>query len=369
MKFLFCGNFNLKGTGYKKILENLAYGLHDRGHEVMILGLGYGKEPHNYPFHLVPLVMPEIMEALRVIPEAWKADRVIIAEDIPELVKIIAVFEHNDNAKALWEFEALYPIESEPLLSKWAKALGRFRTRYVISRFGHDVCIENGLNPTCYLPIGCNPGTMPSDKKEPRELLGWSPDKKIFLTVADNQERKGLDFALQAFARLKKGEAEYYLLTRPDSPIGYDLEELRAEYGIVDSSHVIDRGVDTGTLSTMYWAADALVVSSQAEGACLPIYEAAEHGLPVICGDWTGMSDFVGEQWMMPISYDFELRNPFGNVRRWLASVGDIEHWMNAIIQEDVDLTVMSAAALDYAVDRPWSAAVDAIEGGIDEQK
>lgn len=365
-RYIFAGQFTVGGSGYTYIIKNIAYSLVDRGHEVMILALEYRGQPHNFPFHVVPMKHEWLMEALRVIPTEWKADRVIVARDIPKLCIIANWYIEKDQKEKLWGFEALYPVESEPILPEWIDRLGNFKTRYVISKYGTDLCNKTGI-PSHRLMIGCSVGNRPKDKSVVRDILGWPRDKVIFLTVAENHDRKGLPIGIEAFSHIDNSSAEYRILTNPTQSIGWDLDDIKMRYGVADRVHIMKSGVSQPMLSMMYWAADALVVPSQAEGACMPIYEAAAHGLPVICGTWTGMSDFTNDShnWIIPIGAEYVFDHPWGNTKRWFASKEELCNSMNSIVLllGSKQYADMSSEAIEFAKSCTWNKSVDLIEG------
>lgn len=367
MRIIILGSFFFKGGGYTTIIEQLALGLTERGHDVMVLGIGTPQTPHNYPFKLVPIRYEWTTEVLRVLPDKtmWNADRVILALDVPKLVAIATKFISEGMEANVWAMEAIFPIESDPILPEWIEMLGKFKQRYVISRYGVEQCESVGL-PCEYIPMGCvelsNP---PSDKIGPRKSLKWPVDKTIYLTVAANHERKNLPAAMEAFSRLPE-DTHYYILTAPYRTIGgWNLSNLANRFDITDRYNTIVFGVDAGILSTMYWAADVFVLPSQAEGACLPVVsESPAHGLPVICGTWTGLGDVADESWVMPVGYDYKYTFPWGDVDRYMASIDDITENMLAVHTKKVDYKAMVRAALDFTKSKPWSLAVDVIEKG-----
>ncbi|MHA2066071.1 MAG: glycosyltransferase, partial [Candidatus Thorarchaeota archaeon] len=323
---------------------------------------------HDYPFKLVPISYNESVEALKLIPLEWGAERVIVAIDIPKLVSIATKFMSIGKESVVWDIEAIFPVESHPISPLWVDILGKYKTRYVISRYGVEQCKSAGLTAE-YIPMGCSVGKQPASKDGPRELLKWPKDKTIFFTVAANHERKMLPLAMEAFSRLPEEDTQYYILTNPEANIGWNLEDMAEELGIQDRYATIRFGVSEGVLSTMYWAADVFVLPSQAEGACLPVIsEAPSHGLPVICGNWTALSDVEDEPWILGLGYDYRYRYPWGNVNRWMASVDDLEHRMLAIHNSDNGYREeLKEAALTFARSKPWIEAVDVVEKAIHE--
>lgn len=366
MKYIFLGSFTLYGTGYTTIIKNLAFGLVDGGHEVMILATDYDKTVHDLPFKLVPIEYSWSYEALLNIPDDWSADRVIVAMDIPKLAQLAEHFLKTNLPHHLWLLEAIFPVESHPILPVWAERLGMYQNRFVISEYGVDQCLAAGLD-AYHLPMGCVVGKRPKDKVEPRKYLNWPQDRTIFLTVSDNHERKALPLAMKAFAELPDN-THYYMLTDSTNKMGWDLMNLAREYDILDRFNIIQYGINRGILSTMYWASDALVVPSLAEGACLPIYEAASHGLPVIGGDWTALSDVADEEWYMALGFDYEYRFPWGNVKRWYPSINDLLGRMLEVIHKN-NYDRMVEAALEFANGKSWSSAVEVLESAGDKRK
>jgi len=361
LKYLFCGHFYTTGSGYTTILTHLGLELCKRGHEVLIMGIDWDTQTHYYPFHVAPIGRKWLADTLKFIPDEWGADRTLIAIDIPALNLLHNHFIEQDDKQILWKTEAIFPVENDPLQTSWRDALYPYKNRYVISEYAARICGASDL-PVTHLPMGCTVGTPPKTKSAPRELLNWPQDKTIFLAVADNNERKSLPLAMKAFKRLPQKEAVFYLVTRLHQENGWDFTELATRMGIEDRFIPISYGVPQHALSLMYWAADALIVPSQAEGACLPIYEAAAHGLPVICGTWTAMQDVQNEPWVLTTGYDYDYIFPRFNADRWMASVDDIEQRMLDIHLKRVDVDDMREKAFDFAQNRSWSHAVDILE-------
>lgn len=362
MKFMFLGHYILGGSGYTEILKQLGYGLTDRGHQVKIIAINYDKRWHNYPFDLVPIQSKWSVEVLRVLPKEWGADRVIIAEDIPKLHAIYSKFEQEGEKSTVWNFEALFPVESVPIKSTWRKSVAQFKKRYVISKFGADALNSYGI-PTLHLPVASSAGTAPKSKEEVRGHLNLPKDAKIYITVADNQERKALPLAMEAFSLLPNDNSYYILVTEPNNVIGWDLNELREEYNIISNSRIVQRGISQPELSMYYWASDALVVPSQAEGACMPIYEAAAHGIPVICGDWTAMLDIIDQPWVICAEAEYVDKNPWGNVTRWHMSVADLAARMHDVYcMKPKMYKELSVAAIEFSKTRTWESAINMVE-------
>lgn len=371
-KYILAGHFILKGSGYASILEHIAVGLTERGHEVMILAVNYRGQPHDFPFHIVPMKNEWLAASLEYLPNEWKADRVIVARDVPDLNAIATWFINKEEKEKLWNLEALFPIESDPIITEWVHALGNYKARYVISKYGTDLCNSYDV-PSIYLPIGCNIGSNPKNKSDVRDIIGLPKDKTIFLTISENHDRKCLPLGIEAFSKMKDKDSEYVILTNLVSPAGWNLNYECEKYHVSDRVRLIQKGIDITSLSMLYWSADALIVPSGAEGACMPIYEAAAHGLPVICGTWTGMKDFTDNKydWIIPTDFEYSYTHPWGNVTRWFIDKDKLCSSMEkiALIRNSKQYIDMKNSALDFASSRKWNDMIDIIERGYQYEK
>ncbi len=118
----------------------------------------------------------------------------------------------------------------------------------------------------------------------------------VFLMVGTLEPRKGHGFALDTFERLWQEGAPVTLclLGKEGWNVKTLVERLRthAEVGrrLVWIEHPNDAEV-----SWAYRSADALLFPSQAEGFGLPIIEAAQHSLPVLCSDIPVFREVAGD--------------------------------------------------------------------------
>lgn len=136
-------------------------------------------------------------------------------------------------------------------------------------------------------------------REELRSRYGWS-DKKVLLTVARLEPRKGLDQALRALARLKQsGDLQSnwrYVLAGKGSELG-SLRRLTSELQLED---VVDflGFVSDEDLAGCYEAADVFLqpnrnLNGDTEGFGVVFLEAAACGLPVIGGVAGGTGDAI----------------------------------------------------------------------------
>lgn len=151
--------------------------------------------------------------------------------------------------------------------------------------------------PLGKVPLGVNRQVFhPIDAEARRTLrqkLAWRTDAFVFLIVANNFWRKGLEYAVVGFSRLLQDHPElaantvmYFHTER--SPM---LDELIQAYRL--SQHILfspdydpyRQPLDDMALAELYQAADAFVLPTLGEGFGMPVLEAQAVGLPLIVSD------------------------------------------------------------------------------------
>jgi glycosyltransferase involved in cell wall biosynthesis len=378
---LFISDLDLKGSGYMNIAIALCKELADRGHDVYVLGIGYKGDEHNFPFRINPVKTGQafqqihaMMSNLRNLSEAGqfpKIEGVIVALDIPLQEKVLQ-FPRGDIP-----YMGIFPIESGPLCPTWANIVARMDERLVISQFGHKQIADAGLQST-YIPIGIDTEAWrlpkPNERKQLREALGYTEDDFVVLTVADNQERKNLSHAAQMIAGVKdRIPVKWQLVTRIDSKVGWSLGDPPFDLGSLLTTY--ERGLTFDRLWTLYAVSDAFLLTSKAEGLCMPIIEAMAVGVPVAATNCTAVTEhLVIEQGRFrpklrgfPLEVEYETIDAWGNSLRHFVSVESgikrlIEiHKLrqSGRIKETID------AGVAYAKSRLWSDAGDVLESGV----
>jgi glycosyltransferase involved in cell wall biosynthesis len=194
----------------------------------------------------------------------------------------------------------LFPLEAPPLCQPWAIEMLKMDARLIMSQFGVTEFERAGV-PAEFVPIGADdiwrpPG--PEERAMIRQGLGIDDDTFMVLTVADNQERKNLSKAAEIISKLsidieghlpngfvskktEKRKVAWYLVSRLQSPVGWELQDLAMRLGIMDRVSMFNRGMPDDRLWALYAAADAFLLTSKAEGLAIPIMEAMACGVPV----------------------------------------------------------------------------------------
>jgi glycosyltransferase involved in cell wall biosynthesis len=372
MRLLFVGNFNVtRGTGYSTILKNVCCELAPRRHTITVLGTFWDRSEHHYPFQVIPTDYSWIPVHVLRVHQALDFDHVILAMDVPKVVQILDQVEQQE---IVWpRTSALFPIESDPLVSVWAEGLGRLHRRFVISRFGQRVLSENDLD-SVFVPMTAE---IPEKELHPAEARGilkkWvargDPDlldrgsQLLVLTVADNMERKDLPVIGQALARLREREGitiTWALVTAIASPYGWWIPGLLEQLDVVDRT-VLFEALPPEALDAAYWACDVFVIASQAEGACLPLYEAMARGKPCVAPDHTAITEALDDGRGVLVSSNGRSIHPWGNVYRYHTRPEDLARALldaRCACEDD-------GKRVDFIKGRPWSLAARQIEEAL----
>jgi glycosyltransferase involved in cell wall biosynthesis len=145
------------------------------------------------------------------------------------------------------------------------------------------------------LPLMATEAVDPSGPRRPTSLP-WGVRPPFFVYSGNASEHKNHETLLQSLSRRRRRDVPFVLC-------GYGTEQIGAA-GLAEQAHVNrinrmirDRGlvagkdfvslgyVDDATASSLLQAAVGLVMPTRAEGMGLPIHEAIDASVPVICSD------------------------------------------------------------------------------------
>lgn len=359
MSIVYVSDFDLGGSGYMNIGVALCSQLAQSGYDVIALGLGYGGQEHPYPFKIVPTQMSQIAPMVKALRPAVNIEAVVVALDIPLQEALLKQF----NAPNDIPYIGLFPLESGPLCASWAMNLFRMNERLVMSEFAVKELETAGVSST-FIPIGIDPQSWRAPQGEERQMLrrglGVEDNTFVVLTVADNQERKNLSRSLEMFADFAKDRnAVYWLVTRPDSPVGWKLEDYANDLGILDKLMIWQRGMPFKELWALYAAADAFLLTSKAEGLAMPVLEAMSCRVPVVGTRCAAIEEHLQDERGLLIDYDYVMADPWGNSNRYLASRDDGAYKLKLLANgmSAMDKAQMLDRAQEYTNKRTWGKA------------
>lgn len=344
-RVLFISDFGQDGSGYMNISTNLAVGMAKMGHDVKCIGLAYKGEQHYYPFSIFPCSsVQEALAEYHNILQIWNPEVTVVCLDIPLQGRIM---NQVLSEKIQPPYIGIFPVEGDPLCMDWAMILASMQACFCISEFGTEECKKQGIVAD-HLRIGIDTASWrpptPEEKKEVRKAMGFEDKDLVILTVADNQERKNLLSAISIVHELGKKlvvPVKYVMVTREMQPTGYRLRTFAQEIGF-NGLDIIERGLSFKQLLLTYYAADLFLLTSKAEGLCLPVIEAQATGLPVFATDCTALHELLDEGKGVLLPVEYVNRDVFGNSKRYFV---DEKRAMLSIYDRVLDR---------YIDDKPW---------------
>jgi glycosyltransferase involved in cell wall biosynthesis len=350
---------NTLGSGYKSIVVGVGTELFNRGVHVKLLGANDRGEEHHYPFSIIPIQgtssLDEIWGLLKNMKEIDYSDVLILA-DMPIINKIV---ERCGDVGT--DFSGLFPLEAPPLSTSWAIRLMSLKSRFIMSKFGQEALAAKKV-PSDFVPIPVNYNdwfpVTPEEKKVIRESLGLSGP--VFITVAENQERKNLAATAEIIGKVK--DATWVLVTRTKAERGWDIRGLLESNDIVTRTLAVEKGMPTKALRELYQASDFLLTTAKAEGLGLPILEAMACGLIAIAPKHTALEEHLSDGRGLLFDNAFTYIDPFGNQERKMVSVEDgVRACHDAIDMSEPRRRTILENCIEYLSRRSWSLVGDVI--------
>lgn len=365
MKIVFISDFSLRGSGYLNIAAPLCQKLHENGHKVWAMGLGYRGEEHPWDFTIVPVDnLREVAAVVQNIQNEHQFDVCITALDIPMQEVLINMFQGRP-----FKYIGIMPLEADPCIIDTAMMLMQMDKVFCISQFGTDEMNKLGIGAE-HLVVGMDVEAWKRKTDEEytmfRERMGLSPEDFVVLSVADNQERKNLTAAMDIVANLKQREVpvKFILVTRPELQVGWKLQTYAVEVGITDSYIEVPRGISFKELWVYYAIADVFLTTSKAEGLNMPVLEAMAVGTPVVAPYHTALMEHVDDGKGYPVDIEYIHRDPFLNGKRYWIDREDASNILYDL-WEYSDLEVINAAR-KYVESRSWDTTVLQLEKALE---
>ena len=320
MRILFCNyEYPPLGGGGGVINAQLAEEL-AKGHEVTVLtsqGLGLAREEvcNGVRVIRVPVFFRSLTAAanfpsmLAYLPMGIRAGRRLLAQENFEVINThfvlptgpvgdaLSRYAHIPNVLSVHGGDLYDPSKwSSPhrhrLLRHWAQTLLRRADRVVgqssntlenVGRYYDDRL------STQLIPLGIR-RPAPQDPAS-RADHGIGPDALILATVGRLVARKAVDQLIALVAALGK---QAHLLIIGSGPLERVLQEQAGARQVADRVHFMGQVTDAEKFSLLNMA-DLYVSTSQHEGFGLVFLEAMACGLPVLCYDHGGQTDFLHE--------------------------------------------------------------------------
>lgn len=295
-KILAITDFDTVGSGYKSICAPLFIKLKEMGYEIIVVGLMYQGQEHNYPFSVLPCLSLQDGEAIATnVLHLWQPEIILVALDIP-----LQIQYHAKLSAFKKKYIAITPLENGPLTMSWAAPLMNMDAVFFISELGKQEALKVGVKAE-HLQVGVDTASwrlpFPEEKAKLRNGLGIDKDAFVVLTVADNQERKNLSAGMEVISNLKKlgVPVKWVLVTRETNPYGWKLRDLAVKYGVNQEYSPYERGMPSEQLWGLYAISDAYLQPSKAEGLGLPVLDAMATGLPAVATKTGAMTELLSD--------------------------------------------------------------------------
>lgn len=300
--------------GLERVLQGLALGLADRGHEVHVIAV-LTPEPAEAPFCRAFVGRRVILHELRVPPGVRhyaterRQVRALLREIRPDVVHTHGFRSDildGGLAQALG-LPVVTTIHGESFMGG-RTALYEWLQWRAYRRFDAVVAVSGPLERTALargvprdrlhlVPNAWPGGVSFLERAEARAELGLAPDARVAGWLARMIPVKGADVFLRALA--EPASAGWSACLIGD---GSEHEQLRAmvtELGLAD--RVRFAGAIEGGARYLR-AFDAFVLSSRSEGTPIALFEAMVAGVPIVASRVGGVPDVLGEDagWLVP---------------------------------------------------------------------
>ncbi len=224
----------VSNTGFARVTHSILDHLAKK-HEVVVYGINYGGDPHNYPFKIYPACTTANpadkfgLGRIQNIITAEKPDFVICLNDI-WIVNQVWERIHLIKDQLKFKFIAYFPTDSEWYPLSMLRFIKDWDFPVTFTQEQAQRLLAHGIKPQRLgvLPHGIDQGKFfPIDRDEARNRLKLPLDKFIVFNGNRNQPRKLVDQTIKAFAEFSVGKPDTILyLNMAEKDLGWAVKEL-----------------------------------------------------------------------------------------------------------------------------------------------
>lgn len=315
-KLLLVGDFACH-TGFAQVNEALASHLCETW-EIHVLALNYKGDPHplQQQFALYPAWLGGDavgVGRLALLANHIKPDAILAVND-PWIVKLyLEVVADLPDAPPV---AAYMPVDGTNLRPEDIEPLNALAHAIAYTRFGRQELRKAGYaGELSVIPHGVDLTRFgPRDRDAVRQRLGLPTSMFAVLLLDQNQARKRLDIAFDAFAQFAKHAPDARLIYH--GPLlaekGWDILAMAEDLGIYDRLITTDRvdrrfritqtnGIRPEDMPDVYALADVKLTTTSGEGWGLTTMEAMACGVPNLIPAFGALFEWAGEAaWTMP---------------------------------------------------------------------
>lgn len=314
MRVLFVGDSPTVNTGFGVVSKNLLKRLHNKGHEIHVLGINHHGEPYNqeeFPYPIHPSEQGSGMERVFGMDRLWNIlpqiqPQILFIFNDPWIIESYLDRRPDNISSPYLKTVAYFPIDAGPIKHGTLKTLAGLDAQVCYSKFAERIIIEGngGKRPDNLYQIyhGVDTKTFyPVNQQQARNELGIPLDAWIVGMVARNQYRKRFDIMASAFAKFAKGkdDVKFYPHTVL-TDVGFDLGdlfenqlEIHNKLILTDGMTSPAKGVSDEMLNLVYNSFDVNALISLGDGFGLPVAESMAVGCPQIVSDHSCLKELV----------------------------------------------------------------------------
>jgi len=298
---LLVGDF-VKMTGFARVNEAIAAALADRW-DIAVLGVNYKGDPTPLAQHyrLYPAYLGGDLHGLGRLSD------ILRLEQPAACLFVCDPWIGADYARKLAELEdvppcMLYtPVDALKLRRVDVEPLNLFDQVIAYTQFGARELARSGLaGPIAVIPHGIDLDLFrPIEQATARQQTGLPLDTFAVLVLDQNNPRKRLDIAFDAFARFAVGKPETVKLVY-HGPLGghgkWDILGMAEDLGIDDRLILPRRdglAIPHDQMAYLYSMCDVKLSTTSGEGWGLTTMEAMACGVPCVAPDFAALGEWA----------------------------------------------------------------------------